>query len=42
MITRGRLAGDHSVAEEHSFLVPDSVPTNGVQFTGTVKRVADY
>jgi hypothetical protein len=41
MITRARLAGDHSVAEEYSFLVPDLMPTNGAQFTGTVKRVAD-
>lgn len=41
MITRARPAGDHSVAEEYSFLVPDLTPTNGAQFTGTVKRVAD-
>jgi hypothetical protein len=41
IIIRARLAGDHSVAEEYSFLVPDLMPTNGAQFTGTVKRVAD-
>lgn len=41
VITRARLAGDHCVAEEYSFLVPDLVPTNGAQFTGTVKRVGD-
>lgn len=40
VITRARLEGDHCVAEEYSFLVPDLVPTNGAQFTGTVKRVA--
>ena len=41
VITRARLAGDHSVAEEYSFVVPNPMPTNGAQFIGTVKRVAD-
>jgi hypothetical protein len=41
VITQARLAGDHSIVEEYSFLVPELMPTNGAQFTGTVKRVTD-
>ena len=41
VITRAHLLGEQLIADEYSFIVRDLVPTNGAQFIGTVKRLAD-